>query len=183
MNYYRIIKTILYVVSGIVILILNEIIMNVVGYVVGSVILVYGLDLIVKSIETHNYFGEDSTLTHAIIHMFIGIILFIVAGYIAKICIVWAVWSILREGRELTECFHRVAHRRPAFINITESIIIIVLSFMMVLEPTEHHAHVHIILLGVELILEVMFPIFNNAIDGFLDKRKKEAKLPDNMLK
>ena len=54
---------------------------------------------------------------------------------------------------------------------------------MMVLEPTEHHAHVHIILLGVELILEVMFPIFNNAIDGFLDKRKKEAKLPDNMLK
>ena len=47
-----------------------------------------------------------------------------------------------------------------------ESIVVIVLSFVMILEPTEHHANLHAILLGVELITVVLFYFMENFIDG-----------------
>ena len=61
-------------------------------------------------------------------------------------------------AKEITEDLHRIAHKGPGFISIVESIVIIVLSVSMIMNPTEHHAHVHVILLGIELILEVAFP-------------------------
>ena len=39
-----------------------------------------------------------------------------------------------------------------------ESIVVIVFSVLMIAHPTEHHAHTHIYLLGIELLLEVIFP-------------------------
>ena len=81
--------------------------------------------------------------------------------------IIWGTWSILREGDEITECVVRMTHKRPAFISFIESVVVIILSIEMIVDPVEHHAHIHIILLGIELILEVIFPIFY----GFLDKQ------------
>ena len=48
----------------------------------------------------------------------------------------------------------------------------------MIVDPVEHHAHVHIILLGIELILEVIFPIFYGFLDKQIEKKQqKEASL------
>lgn len=49
------------------------------------------------------------------------------------------------------------------------------------MEPVEHHAHVHIFLLGIELILEVIFPFVNMYIDHYLllrDAKKKGLPIP-----
>ena len=48
-----------------------------------------------------------------------------------------------------------------SIVNIIESIVVIVFSVMLIFSPTEHHAHFHIILLGIELILEVVFPVID----------------------
>ena len=53
--------------------------------------------------------------------------LFIVSDDIIKICLIWAVWSIIREGREIAESAHHIREKRPGLINLIESIVIIVL--------------------------------------------------------
>ena len=53
------------------------------------------------------------------------------------------------------------------------------------MEPGEHHAHVHIYLLGIELILEVIFPFANMYIDRYLAVRhakKHNLPIPDGPL-
>ena len=49
------------------------------------------------------------------------------------------------------------------------------------MEVVEHHAHVQIFLLGIELILEVIFPFVNMYIDNYLlvrDAKKKNLPIP-----
>ena len=71
-----------------------------------------------------------------------------------------------------------MTHKRPAFISFIESVVVIILSIEMIVDPVEHHAHIHIILLGIELILEVIFPIFYGFLDKQIEKKlsAKEAK-------
>lgn len=175
MKIWQTIKTVLYTVAGILILVFNEQIMPAVGFVVGTTITVYGVDLLILTLLRKKFFGENALVFDALIYILIGIIIFIVSGDIVKVCLVWAVWSILRESKEMNEAMHRISHGRPSFINLAESVVCIVLCFLMVLEPTLHHAHTHIIILGIELILEVAFPIFNRIIDDSIENRKAKA--------
>ena len=176
MKIWFIIKAILYLTGGVAILVMNETALSGVGYVVGTVILAYGVDLIVLSLIRKKYVGENAIFCGALVHLFVGVIMFIVRDDIVKVCLVWAVWSILRESKELTEAVHRMIHRKYGLINAVESVAIIVLSFLMVLEPNIHHAHLHVIILGIELILEILFPIANRVLDGFIARRKAEKE-------
>ena len=157
MKTYKIIKTIIYLIAGILVLIFNEPIMEYLAFVVGAAVLAYGLDGIIKGIIKKELFGENSLL-FALVNILIGIALFLVHDTLISICIIWAVWSILREGVELTECLHKIMHKKVGFINMIESIVVIVFSFTMILNPSHHHAHTHVIILGIELMLEVLFP-------------------------
>jgi uncharacterized membrane protein len=49
----------------------------------------------------------------------------------------------------------------------------------MILNPTEHHAHTHVFLLGVELYTNVLFYYFY----GFLDKKFSHKEKDDNEVK
>lgn len=174
MKIWRIIKTVLYSVAGLLILVFNEPIMPAVGTLVGSVVIFYGIDITILSILKGRFFGENSLFFGGLVQLLMGVIIIIVRGDIVKVCLVWAVWSILREGKELSESLHAILAKRRGFINFAESVTIIVFSFMMIMEPTEHHAHFHVIILGIELILEVFFPIANDFIDR-LSGRKIDA--------
>ena len=59
-----------------------------------------------------------------------------------------------------------------AIINVIESIVLIVFSILLIFSPTEHHAHVHIILLGIELMLEVIFPVLDEIFYKMFNKNK-----------
>ena len=172
----KLIKTVLYLIAGIGVLVFNESIMadeaTHVGLLVGAVVLLYALDIIVLGIEKRTLFEEEGGLFTALTNLLLAIILFIVTKDIISVCLVWAVWSILREGKELTECFIRLRHGRPALVSAIESVVVIIFSFTMILTPGEHHAHVHVILLGIELILEVVFPICNHYLDKLMDERR-----------
>ena len=78
---------------------------------------------------------------------------------LVKVCVIWGTWSILREAFEFAENSESLMHKGPGLCSMIESIVVIVLSITMIAHPSEHHAHVHIFLLGIELILEVVFPL------------------------
>lgn len=177
MKIWEKIKFCLYIISGVFILVFNYFLhlhVHYVDIVVGTVMLAYAVeDMVIsciKGIVSHKtkFFESIVLISLAIVLMFFT---YGEYGYQTRL-IIWGTWSILREGDEITECVVRMTHKRPAFISLAESIVVIVLSIAMIVDPVEHHAHVHMILLGIELILEVIFPIFY----GFLDK-KIEKKL------
>lgn len=97
-------------------------------------------------------------------------------AYAIEDLIIWGVWSIIREGHEITECMIRLSKKKPAFINLIEFVTVVYLSVTMIMEPVEHHAHVHIFLLGIELMLEVIFPFANMYIDRWLMVRKAKKQ-------
>ena len=97
-------------------------------------------------------------------------------AYAIEDLIIWGVWSIICEGHEITECMIRLSKKKPAFINLIESVTVVYLSVTMIMEHVEHHAHVHIFLLGIELMLEVIFPFANMYIDRWLMVRKAKKQ-------
>lgn len=152
-------KTIIFALLGIAIIVFNHQAMEALNYVIGGVILLYAIYSIGNSIYRSDILENDHGLIEGLILLvFSGILIFALEGDLVKICLIWATWSILREAKEITEDLHRLSHKGPGLLSIIESIVVITLSVTMILNPTEHHAHLHIFILGIELILEVTFP-------------------------
>ncbi len=163
-------KTGLYILSAILIFIFHNNFIDYVAYLVGAVIMAYALEeMIYLIIEKRP--GETA---EALIQLILSALLFIAHDDIIKICIIWGVWSIIREGREATRAIVNFRKQHLATLNIIESIVVTVLSAYMVLDPSDHHAHLHVIILGIELILEVMFPLLEKVIDMAIQKKKQQ---------
>lgn len=172
MKNWKIAKTILYITAGILLLVFNESIMSFVGLTVGSVAIVFGLDITVFSMINKKFFGEDALFFGGVTHFLLGVIIFLVSADIKQVCLVWAIWSILREIAEMSKAINEIRERKHRFINLLESLIIIVFCFTMILNPNEEHAHFHVYILGIELLLEVAFPWANELIDSRFGSKK-----------
>ena len=189
------IKLVLFIVWGILLFIFHNKIAEhdeyYLAYLVASLMFAYSIFDIVDMAEKKKVFGAHTKLFDCIIQIIFGILILATfkgptpeEGYEA-ICIIWAVWSICREGEELAEDMERFKEHIPAYLNVIESIIVLVLSFMLIAHPHPEHAVSHIILLGFELILGVLFPhidyffIKKHEIKKLAEKEKEEVNIAD----
>lgn len=163
----KITKAVLYITAGILIFFLYETMMPYVAFLVGGVVLAYALEELCFQIARRKF----ADLAGSLIQIILAVLLFLSHNDIEKICVIWGVWSIIREGRELTHELSHVKESKIAVLDILESIVVTVLSVMLVLTPGEHHAKIHLIILGVELILEILFPFLEELV-----QRKKAKK-------
>ena len=181
-NAWKIIKLVLYLISGCLIMIFSEQVMEYVVILVGAVMTVYAIETIIVSIYEKAVLHEENELFEGLILILLAIVLlFTDKNNLEKICVIWAIWSIIRETEEIKECLFDIFHKNPPrftktfhYIHIAESAIVIVLSLIMLLSPTEKTAHTHVILLGLELILEVAFPLMNTIAENIC--RRTEHK-------
>lgn len=157
MKKWQIIKAVLYLLIALCVFVFNKALMPYVGYLVGGVVCLYAVEELAVYAVKKTLFSDAYHLFDGIAQLLIGIILFIVSNDVIKVCLVWGVWSILRESKEMAEAIKKIPLRKSESINVAESIIIIALSFLMILEPNEDHAFLHIILLGAELVIVVLF--------------------------
>lgn len=183
---WKIVKLITYLTAGCLIMAFSEQIMEYVVMLVGAVMTVYATETIIVSIFKKAVLHEDNELFEGLILILLAIVLlFTDKNNLEKVCVIWAIWSIIRETEEIKECLHVIFHKNPPivtktfhFIHCAESALVIVLSLVMLLSPTEKTAHTHVILLGLELILEVAFPVMNAISEKIYlhsEKNKKEA--------
>lgn len=162
------IKAAIYISAAILIFIFHETVMPGVAFLVGAVILAYAVEEFWLLIRERKY----ADLAGSLIQFVLAILLFIVHEEIVSVCIIWGVWSIIREGREMTHALAHIRVHRLALLNIAESVVVAFLSATMILEPGHHHAHTHVILLGIELILEILFPLAEEGLDRLIKRRK-----------
>ena len=189
------IKFVLFVFWGIILFIFNKQIAEhdtyYLAYLVASLMFAYSVFDFIDMLEKRKTLKAHTKLFDCIIQIIFGTLILTTfkgstpeAGY-ATICIIWAVWSICREGEELAEDMERFKEHIPAYLNVIESIIVLVLSFMLIANPHPEHAISHIILLGFELILGVVFPhvdyffIRRHEAKELLEKQKEEVDIAD----
>ena len=88
-------------------------------------------------------------------------------------CVIWATWSIVRESFEIKELVTEIKSWTLTIISGIESIAVIVFSVMLILEPGEHHAMIHMYLLLFELILTPLIPLLDEIL---LERKAKKLE-------
>lgn len=183
MKPYRITKTIFYVLCGIFVILFHSTLAakenSLLPVVVGASMLIFGLDETIFLIATKRVKTELVRFMNQMITILLGLVMFfLVSGSeneLVTSCVLWSVWSIMREGEDI--CVNVLTHPRHfavAALHALESLAIIVLSVLLIANPAEHHARLHVVMLGVEFLLVVLCPLLDDFLD-FLRKKSEKA--------
>jgi|GEM_PF-1162582 len=172
MKIFRISKLICFVIGAALIFVFRDFFVDNLRWFIGGLIVLYGsLGIVGVILEKVKPIYEGNGFTFFIVEMLIGLTILIFVKEYSTVCIIWAVWSILRESVELKEIVSGELHPLLAAVSGIESIAVIVLSIMLIMEPGHHHAVIHTYLLCVELILTSSIPMLSHYV---LKKRGDE---------
>ena len=188
MKIYGVIRTALYLVLTALVIVLVSTLteIEVLRYFIGGLMIFYGVEEIILTAFKNKKHYSLHSLYWNIVEIVIGItlIVFVETGDIevtyAVVCGSWAIWTILRETRELSEATEElqenklIACKIVAIVNLLESLTVIGFSLTMLIEPGEHHAKIHLYLLSLELFTKVLFPIINYIVEHAEEKKKVE---------
>jgi len=165
MKAFRISKLAVFVVGAVLTFIFREFFVENLRWFIGGLIVLYGLLGITNIIleKERPIYNGNGFLFNAV-EILMGLTVLIFVREYSTVCIIWAVWSILRESVELKEIVDGELHISLAVVSGLESIAVIVMSVMLITEPGHHHALIHTYLLCIELILTSSIPMLNHYV-------------------
>ena len=145
-------------------------------FFIGGLMLLYGLEeILFEALFSRKQILHQSKLYLGFIEVLLGIVVIAVSMpdeyEIIYMCIIWATWSILREAYEIKEIFCELKSLLPKIISGTESAVIIVFSILLIVDPGEHHALIHLYLLAVELIVAPLTPLLDELLVALKEKQ------------
>ena len=166
---YYLIKLAVFAILAVFVFIFRISLVEHLKYFIGGLMLFYAFEEILYIIihHIHHFLKEDKVFL-GFIEIILGIVLLTVEMSYASVCVIWATWSILRESYEIKEIFTELHHLVPKLISGLESIVVIVFSILLIMEPGEHHALIHMYLLLAELLITPLTPL----LDELLTKKK-----------
>lgn len=188
-GFYHLFKFVVFIIAGVLLLVFSKALMEnkgaILNGVVGCVIAVYGLEGIIVPLVTKKIKDEKLRFFNGWINLLIAVIMiFFLEGHaheLRVICVIWSLWSIMREGEEILEkCLEGIKeHPIVSAINFAESVVVIVFSIMLIAAKDEHelihHAYAHVVLLSIELIIEVVW-VYAAELESRLLKRIKDKR-------
>lgn len=169
---YHFVKLIVSTILATLVFIFREPLVENLKYFIGSLMLVYGVEEIAFEIYGHHLkFYQKGKTYLGLVEVILGLTTLIMPLEYSAVCIIWATWSIIRESHEIKELVTEIVSVPLTIISGLESIAVIVLSIMLIAEPTHHHAMIHIYLLLVELVLTPLVPM----LDEYFELKKHKA--------
>lgn len=171
---YLIIKQIIFTILAVLVFIFRETLVeeNVLKIAIGSLMILYGVEeILFEILEDGKKFIHKSKTFLGLIELGFGIILLASPIAYEHVCIIWATWSIIRESYEIREIVTELKAIVPCIISGLESVAVIVFSVMLILEPGEHHALIHMYLLVVELVLSPLIVLLDEIIQAHKEKK------------
>lgn len=176
MKIYKIIKFVLFIALGISVFFLMDTYLEHLRFFIGGLITLYGIDgFVLWSLEKDRHEKVHFVFKGAV-QLILGICTLALFENLETVCVVWAVWAIMREADEISEYYELFIERIPCFLGFIESIVAIALSITLIMEPGEHHAKIHMYLLIVELLTAVIFPQLRCVYAKYIAKNKKHEK-------
>ena len=191
MKVYRLVKMTILIAAGVLLFVFAKPLVYdgkglLLNGIVGSVIALYGVEGILYPILTKQAKKERITIMSGVINLFLAaIMIFFLENHPDELhvtCILWSVWSIMRESEEIFEkCFdHWKKHPVTSFINLAESVIVIVFSILLIIARDKkqllEHTFAHVILLGVELIIEVIWEYLGEREAKLIERAKRRLR-------
>lgn len=178
---YLIVKLAIFVVLAVLVFIFRVQLVEHLKYFIGGLMLLYGVEEVLFEVIFHgkNFWKCEKTY-FGLVELILGTTLFFFplegnAEEIIKMtCVIWAAWSIIREAFEIRELVVEIKSIALTIISGIESVAVIVLSVMLILEPGEHHAMIHLYLLLVELVLTPLVPLLDEVIEERKYKRVEQ---------
>ena len=182
MKILRITKLICFAAGAALILLFKDFFVENLRWFIGGLIVLYGvLGIAGVALEKVKPIYEGNGFLFFNVEILLGLTVLIFVKEYSTVCIMWAVWSILRESVELREIVSRELHPSLAVVSGLESLAVIVLSVMLITEPGHHHALIHSYLLCVELILTAAIPLLNHYVfkKGEHEEKEEKEKIPE----
>ena len=165
MKTFRLSRLICFVVCAVLLLVFNEFFLHNLRWFIGGLIVLYGsLGILALLLAKVKPIYEGQGFLFFAVEILLGLVTLCFIKDYATVCVIWAVWSIIRESVELEEIVARELHPVLAVISGLESVAVVVLSVMLLMEPGEHHAMIHSYLLVVELVLAALIPVINHRL-------------------
>ena len=165
MKTFRLSRLIVFIICAVLLLVFNEFFLENLRWFIGGLIVLYGtLGILALILAKVKPIYEGQGFLFFAVEILLGLTTLCFIKEYATVCVIWAVWSILRESVELEEIVERELHPSLAVFSGIESVAVIVLSVMLMIEPGEHHAMIHSYLLVVELVLAALIPVINHRL-------------------
>jgi uncharacterized membrane protein HdeD (DUF308 family) len=143
---------------------------NYFSYIVGAFMALIGLGQFVFAISTKEYVYTHSNKTAVSIILMALAVMILVERESANtiIAIAWGFIGLFEGAHAFNHAFSRMARRKRFVYYLIKGLIEVVLAFLLLHDPTGH-LHLHIIVFGVQLILDAIttFPPFKK----FFSKR------------
>ena len=172
MKTFRLSRLICFSIGAILLLVFNEFFLQNLRWFIGGLITLYGsLGIFSLVLLKEKPIYEANGFLFYAVEILLGLTTLCFIREYSTVCIIWAVWSILRESIELEEIVCRKLHPALAVVSGIESVATIVLSILLMIEPGEQHALIHSYLLCVELVLTSVIPVINRRL-----KPEKEGR-------
>lgn len=176
MKILRISRLICFTAGAVLILIFKNFFVENLRWFIGGLVVLYGaIGILGAALEKSCPIRERQEIYFNSVEILIGLIILIFVKEYSAVCIIWAVWSILRESIEIKEIVDGELHLFLAIVSGIESVAVIVLSVMLITEPGRHHALIHTYLLCIELLLTSSIPVLNHCVF----KKKKERHIAE----
>ena len=167
MKVLHFVKLGIYIAIGVLLAIFRDFIIENLSFTVPAIFILYGVEAIGFTIFYH---PKDFHLQHrfywGIVELLLGVVVLAAIIDFETVCIVWAIWSILREAEEIRDAVQTFDSVITSIISIVTGIINVVFSVLLIIHPGPHHAMTHLYLLIVELTVASSIPI----IDYYLYK-------------
>ena len=174
MRIYNYIKLVIFIAFSVLIFVFKDSLLVNLKYLVASLLIAFGTEnLLVIGILKRKECLKETKFIFGFIQLLLGLVVMFGVEDFTSVCIIWAVWSISRESFEIYEITSGIVRGPAAVISGIESIIAITFSVMLLINPTEHHAKIHIYLLIVEFLVTAFSPVVSELVYNF--KNKKSA--------
>ena len=179
MKIYRFIKLFIFIVFSALIITFRYQLLEQLHYFIGTLILVFGLEssIVLLIVAKKNAF-KSIKLSFAFFEIILGITLLAAVRSFEYVCVMWAVWSILRQSIDINEVLKGEVKGPVAVVLLIQSVVSVVFCVMLILNPTEHHAKTHIYLVVTELLVIGLPPVIDEIIHSI--KQKKEPVIDIN---
>lgn len=175
MKIYKIIKSITFLALATSIIFLKDFYVENLQNFIGVLITIYALDEGVEFFFIDQKENRPMIMCSAIVEFILGLCTLIWFKNYSTVCVIWAIWSIMRESSEFVECFELYKEKNyiPCAISFAESVVAIVFSILLVIEPGEHHAKTHMILLIIELVTTIAIPYIADGCEKLFKINQK----------
>lgn len=155
MKFIDISKIVIFISFGILVIIFRDFVADYLAYVIGIMVIVLNLENLYYDFKYDKSEHMNNKIAEHFAYIIIGIVMCIQfvnkPGYV---CIVWAGIIIIENANRISKFIYlkRKGHN-VTYLSIIEEVISFILAVILLIDPIEHVGS-HIIILGIEMLLD-----------------------------